>query len=220
MAGTGKAAATVLAGGGPEDPVADAAAASQMSGGASGGPGKAGSGAQIGGLGGQKSNAGKPAGRNKATRIGRKTDARRLLLTEFIVCVAVLGFGTLVPAPKGSKDEGMSHLLVKGTALSLLFFVLALVGSSGAKAGRAASGIGGLVTAAYLLTSSDAYNIASWITSFYGKPGTPGAGVVTTAYHGGYAGVIDVNELLGPPATAPGASETGRPTGTGGTLYA
>lgn len=220
MAGTGKAAATIVAGGGPEDPVADAAAASQMSGGASGGPGKVASGTQIGGLGGQKSNAGKANSRNKTTRIGRKTDARRVLLTEFIVCVAVLGFGTLVPAPKGSKDEGMAHLLVKGTALSLLFFVLALVGSSGAKAGRAASGIGGLVTAAYLLTSSDMYNILSWITSFYGKPGSPGAGVVTTAYHGGYAGAIDVNELLGPPATAPGTSETGRPTGTGGTLYA
>ena len=217
MAGTGKAAATVIAGGGPEDPAADALAASQLAGGRSGGTSRGG---QLGGLGGQRSPHGKPESETHTTSIGKRTGARRLLLTEFIVCVAVLGFGTLVPAPKGSKDEGMAHLLVKGTALSLLFFVLALVGSSGKKAGRAASGIGGLVTAAYLLTSSDMYNILSWITSFYGRPGSPGAGVVTTAYHGGYAGTVDVDELLGPPRTAPGTDQTGRPTGTGGTLYA
>ena len=215
MAGTGKAAATIIAGGGPEDPVADAAAASQLSAG-----GKTAKTARTGSPGAQKSDAGKGGSQNKTAGLGAKTDARRLLLTEFVVCVAVLGLGTLVPSPKGSKDEGMSHLLVKGTALSLLFFVLALAGSAGAKAGRTASGVGALVTAAYLLTSSDAYNILSWITSFYGKPGTPGAGVVTTAYHGGYAGTVDVNELLGPPSTAPGVSETGRPSGTGGTLYA
>lgn len=214
MAGTGKAAATVLAGGGPEDPIGDAAAAKQLSGGRSTRP------KREGGLSGQKSDLGKPSSTSRTSFLGKKTDSRRLLLTEFIVCVAVLGFGTLVPTPAGRKDEGMAHLLVKGTALSLVFFVLSLIASSGAKAGRAAGGLGALVTAAYLVTSEDAYNILSWISSFYGKPGVPGAGVVTTAYHGGYAGVIDVNELLGPPRTAPGTSETGRPTGTGGTLYA
>lgn len=218
MAGAGKAAATVLAGGGPEDPAADAAAAYQLRGaeGSAGGRG----GKKLGGLSGQRSDAGKADTETHRTRIGAGTDARRVLLTEFIVCVAVLGFGTLVPTPAGREEEGMSHLLVKGTALSLLFFVLSLIGSSGRAAGRAASGIGALVTAAYLLTSTDAYNILSWISSFYGKPGSPGAGVVTTAYHGGYAGTVDVAELIGPLATAPGSSETGRPTGTGGTLYA
>ena len=211
MAGTGKAAATVLAGGGPEDPIGDAAAAAQLAGGTS---------KKQGGLGGQKSALGKPSSKSRTSFLGKKTDSRRLLLTEFIVCVAVLGFGTLVPAPAGRKDEGMAHLLVKGTALSLMFFVLSLIASSGAKAGRAAGGLGALITAAYLVTSEDAYNILAWIASFYGKPGTPGAGVVTTAYHGGYAGAIDVNELLGPPRVAPGVNETGQPTGTGGTLYA
>jgi hypothetical protein len=211
MAGKGKAAATVAAGGGPEDPVTDALAASQLAGGKTGKTGRTGKA--------DRSNLGKPSGTTHKSFIGAKTDARRLLLTEFIVCVAVLGFGTLVPTPAGRKDEGMSHLLVKGTALSLLFFVLALVGSAGSKAGRAATGIGGLVTAAYLLTSEDAYNILSWISSFYGKPGTPGAGVVTTSYSGEYAGAVDINALIGP-STAPGTSETGRPTGTGGTIYA
>jgi hypothetical protein len=219
MAGTVKAGATVLAGGGPEDPIADAAAASQLSG-SEAGPGKAGR--QLGGLGGQKSDAGKPASEKRVKALGEMSDSRRLLLTEFIVCVAVLGFGTLVPTPAGRRDEGMAHLLVKGTALSLLFFVLALIGSSGAKAGRAASGIGGLVTAAYLLTSEDAYHILAWISAFYGKPGSnPGTGIVTTSYSGQYAGAVDIDELIGPPrTTAAGTSETGRPTGTGGTLYA
>lgn len=215
MAGAGKAAATVLAGGGPEDPVADAAAASQL--GAAG----AAKNKRQGGPGGRKSSLGKAPSKNKTTFIGARTDARRLLLTEFIVCVAVLGFGTLVPTPAGRKDEGMSHLLVKGTALSLLFFVLSLVGSAGKKAGRAAGGVGGLVTVAYLLTSEDAYNILSWINSFFARPGTPGAGVQTASYSGQYAGVVDVNELIGPPrTTAPGTNENGQPTGTGGTLYA
>lgn len=211
MAGVGKAAATVAAGGGPEDPIADAAAATQLSGGKT---------KREGGLGGQKSPLGKPSSKTHRTHLGSKTDARRLLLTEFIVCVTVLGFGTLVPTPAGRRNEGMPHLLVKGTALSLLFFVLSLIASSGKKAGRAATGIGGLVTVAYLLTSEDAYNILSWITSFYGRPGTPGAGVQTTAYNGGYAGAIDINELLGPPRAAPGTTETGQPTGTGETMYA
>ena len=213
MAGEGKAAATVLAGGGPEDPVADAMAASQLS-------GSKGAGRRLGGLSGQKSDLGKPRGSTHRTFIGSRTDARRVLLTEFIVCIAVLGVGTLVPTPAGRREEGMPHLLVKGTAVSLLFFVLSLVGSSGRAAGRAAGGIGALVTAAYLLTSTDAYNILSWIAGFYGKPGTPGAGVPTTVYHGGYAGTVDVEALIGPPQTAPGASETGRPTGTGGAVYA
>ena len=124
-----------------------------------------------------------------------KGDPRRLVMTEFLVCMTVLGFGTIVPTPKGRKDEGVGHLVVKGTALSLLFFMLALVASAGGKAEKAAAGLGALVTAAYLFTSEDMYNIMTWVASFYAKPGSPQAGSVqTVAYSGKY--------VEGPPASA------------------
>ena len=53
----------------------DAAAAFQLSS-ARGRTGK-----QLGGLGGQKSDAGKPGSKNRKSLIGRRTDARRALLT-------------------------------------------------------------------------------------------------------------------------------------------
>lgn len=125
-----------------------------------------------------------------------KGDPRRLVMTEFLVCMVVLGFGTIVPTPKGRRDEGVGHLVVKGSALSLLFFMLALVASAGGKAEKAAAGLGALVTAAYLFTSEDMYNIMTWVASFYAKPGTPLAGSVqTVAYSGKY--------VTGPPASAP-----------------
>lgn len=94
---------------------------------------------------------------------------RKLLTVEFIVCLVVLGLGTLL-APQGSKD-GMPRAMVKGSALSGLFLVLALVASGGKGAAKVATGIGTLVTASYLFTSSDVHNVTAWVASFFSKTG-------------------------------------------------
>ncbi|MEV8530086.1 hypothetical protein AB0451_39440 [Streptomyces sp. NPDC052000] len=121
--------------------------------------------------GGKKEPKGK--GKPSATARARRwawADNRRLLTAEFIACVVVLGLGTLL-APKGSKD-GIPRLMIKGTALSGLFLLLALVASGGKGPARAATAIGTLVTAAYVLTSSDVHNVVQWIGTFFSASGS------------------------------------------------
>lgn len=94
---------------------------------------------------------------------------RKLLTAEYVACVAILGAGTLV-APQGSKD-GTVRAMVKFTALSAVFFLLAMVGSAGKGAARAATGLGALITAAYLFTSSDVHDVAAWTSAFFDPKG-------------------------------------------------
>jgi hypothetical protein len=95
--------------------------------------------------------------------------SRKLLTVEFIACIVVLGMGTLL-APEGSKD-GMPRAMVKGSALAGLFLVLSLVASGGKGPAKAATAVGTLVTAAYVLTSSDVHNVVAWIGAFFSKTG-------------------------------------------------
>lgn len=169
------------------------------------------SGAREGAAGGAKK-AGQ--GLNKALA-GRQN---RGLLAQYLICMTVLGAGTMVPTPVGRPQEGVPHLMVKGSGLSLLFFVLSLTAATGDKARRAATGLGAVVTVGYLVTSSDAYNILSWIKGFYSKPGTPGAGV--TASQAQDAGLVTYTPAVpypwvvqtqvptagGPPGTTTGGS--------------
>ena len=94
---------------------------------------------------------------------------RRILVAEFLVCFIVLGAGTIV-GPQGAGN-GVPRLMSKGTALAGLFLILALTSAAGQKSARAAAGLGGLVTVAYLVTSKDATNIAVWLKRFYGDRG-------------------------------------------------
>lgn len=135
------------------------------------------------------------------TRVGPQVKGGKLLMTEFILCFLILGFGTIV-SPKGSSD-GVPRLISRGSGLSLLFFILALVATAGGGAKRAANGLGGLVTVAYLVTSSDAKNILEWIKGFYSTGGvTPTSGGyvgmeagASTLGHGGGEDVVDVGPL-------------------------
>lgn len=135
-----KAGATIAAGGGPEDPVADVLA--------------------LKGLAKSSKPAKKPTGTAAAGGKGSK-----LLLTEFMVCFVILGAGTVV-APTGSKD-GVPRLMTRGTGLCILFFILALAAGGGDKARKSSEALGGLVTVSYLVLSSDAVNIFKWMTSFF-----------------------------------------------------
>lgn len=144
----------------------------------------------------------------------------RLLLAEFLVCFAVLGVGTIVPTPDGKPEEGVPHLMVKGSALSLLFFILALTSAGGDRARRAAAGLGALVTLGYVVTSSDAYNILNWITQYYSKPGTPNAGVPNAAAL--QASYVDSPGTAAYPWTLPDGTTPGQqygpPSGTADTI--
>jgi hypothetical protein len=126
-------------------------------------------------------------------------------MMEFLVCFAILGFGTLVPSGPGEKDEGIGHLAAKGSALAMLFFVLSLVASGGDKASKVAGAVGGLVAASYVLTSNDATRVMAWISNFYAPHAS------STAKSSGY--------VLGSNASLP--SEAGAQTPvSGGVQYA
>jgi hypothetical protein len=136
--------------------------------------------------------AAKPKGRLSAS------NPTRLLMLEFLICFAVLGAGTIV-APQGSKD-GIPRLMTRGTGLALLFFILSLTSAGGPKAGRAAAGLGGLVTAAYLFTSSDATNVMKWMSQFFspGGTGAAGAGAAAGAAAGAPSGAAgSVGDIVG-----------------------
>jgi hypothetical protein len=143
-----KAAGTVFAGGGPENPFADALA--------------------LRGLGRDRRKATRAA---KGPNVGgsKLAAGNRVLLAEFTACFVVLGLGTVL-APSGTKD-GVPRLMSRGSGLCLLFFILALVSGAGPGARKAANALGGLVTVAYLVTSSDAHNVFGWITQFYSTAG-------------------------------------------------
>lgn len=181
-----KAAAAEAAGGGPEDPVADAAAAGSL----------------LSGLRskGQKAKAGAQKVTDKApspgTTLGKSNPARWVLM-EFLVCFVILGLGTIV-APSGQKNGGAGHLAVKGSALALLFFILALMSGGGAKSQKAAGALGGLVTAAYVFTSQDSANLIKWVDSFFSSGSSQAAaGAGGGAAAGAGAGASDVGSAAG-----------------------
>lgn len=195
-----KAAGTVAIGGGPEDPVTDAIAIGQLTGATGGGAPKATTETVKAG-GEQAKKASKSAPAAPAPGNGRRavrwawSDNRKLLVAEFIVCVAVLGLGTLV-APEDSKHD-VERAMIKGSALAGLFFLLALVSSGGQKPARVANAIGTLITATYVLTSADVHNIVSWVAGFF-SPASAGEAI---------GGALGGDGSNGPPAG--GSSELG-----------
>lgn len=122
--------------------------------------------------------------RSQGKKFLSKVGNKKVLLPEMISCLVVLVFGTLV-APKGSKDD-VHRMLVKGSALMAVFFVLAIVSTGGKGPQKVANVIGLLVTLSYLLNSSDIHNIVNWVNSFFDKknakvekpsaPSTPSTG--------------------------------------------
>lgn len=177
-----KATAAEVAGGGPEDPVADVAAAGSL-------------------LSGLKSKGKKAADKapSPGSSLGTSNPARWVLM-EFLVCFVILGLGTVV-APEGQKNGGASHLAVKGSALALLFFILGLMSGGGAKSQKAAGALGGLVTAAYVFTSQDSANLVKWINSFFAS----GNSAAAAAGAGAAAAAGAVAEAAGAGAAAAGA---------------
>lgn len=146
--GVKKAAAAEAAGGGPEDPIADIAAAAALKGG------------------GKKSGGG--TGGAPAAGTTKLAKNNPLLLGEFITCFVILGLGTLVTPKSSEEGSNIPRLMIKSSALAGLFLILALVSSTGGKARKTASALGGLVTVTYIVASTDAIAIFNWASKYFG----------------------------------------------------
>jgi len=86
------------------------------------------------------------------TRAGDKAGGVALLEAEFIGCLFLLVLLLFADTSKSYGDKIMSTLK-RGTLISILFFILALVSGIGPNANKIAKAIGGLVFVAILLTS-------------------------------------------------------------------
>ena len=125
-----------------------------------------------------------PAKAPKAKRVvsWAWSGSRRLLTAEFLICLVVLLLGfvlsrvdaqTTATADKQAAKPGTDaaiHAMVKGSALAGLFFLLAILQAGGKGPAKAATALGTLVTATYVLTSADVHQIVSWINSFFAPP--------------------------------------------------
>lgn len=123
--------------------------------------------------------AGASGGRVRRSARWAWSDNRKVLIAEFLICVVVLGLGTVV-SPDDSKHD-VPRAMIKGSALAGVFFLLTLVSTAGGNARRTANAIGTLITASYVLTSADVHNIVSWAAGFFQAPeagAAAGAGLV------------------------------------------
>lgn len=106
---------------------------------------------------------------------------RRLLTAQYLLCVVVLGLGWMVAPAAGTSGQGSkassettTRAMIKFSALSGLFFLLAIVSAGGKGAAKTATALGTLVSATYLFTSSDAHAVMAWVASFFGGSTVPG----------------------------------------------
>jgi hypothetical protein len=202
--GKGTAAATVAAGGGPDNLGADALAAKELHDAHK-----------------QKAAAKKADTQNGKAAAGRKGKSgparalgwawsgnRQVLLAEFTLCLVVLGLGVLL-APQGQKN-GATRGLIKASGLCGLFFLLALVASGGQGAAKGATALGTLVTAAYVFTSSDVHNVVQWTAAFFSPSGDVSAlQPESGGPDAGYSGETSEAYIPGRTAPLPDGSDTG-----------
>lgn len=83
---------------------------------------------------------------------GTSFGGNRVLVAEFIACMVLIGCAPLVGAV-----EAPGPWLKKGSAVTGLFLILALVAAPGGRSARIAAAFGGLVTLATLISSRDLF---------------------------------------------------------------
>jgi hypothetical protein len=132
----------------------------------------------------------------RAAPLSRKIASlpRKALLAELVVCLVVVWGGALV-APKGSNN-GATRAVVKSSGLAAVFLVLALVGSAGKGAQKAAAAFGALVTIAYVVASEDAVALATWAAGFFSREGS-GSSTIGGDVGGGLGGTLGGGVLAG-----------------------
>ncbi|NUP38969.1 MAG: hypothetical protein HOY76_18620 [Streptomyces sp.] len=97
---------------------------------------------------------------------------RKVLTAQYVLVIVVVGLGALLSGDE-SKDDVVLKALIKSSALSLLFFLLALLSAGGKGPAKAANAFATLITATYVFTSSDVHAILNWFTSFFGHEHKP-----------------------------------------------
>src|SRR5271165_5193295 len=137
----------------------------------------------------QRQSQGRPLREYGPTRTAGKVVADvGLLEVEFLACLGLLVLLLFTNTSDTYANRVMS-LMKRGTLLSILFFVLALVAASGANAAKIAKGIGAMVFVATLLTSPsgtiftalDNFFKADWAGSTETSTGASGSADAGTA---------------------------------------
>lgn len=101
---------------------------------------------------------------------GGRWGGQRLLVAEFIACMALIGLAPVV----GQTSEPRPWI-TKAGATTALFFILALAGSGGPRAAKISAAFGGLVTFAVLIASKDLFAaIVALVTTGQGIEGFEG----------------------------------------------
>jgi hypothetical protein len=112
----------------------------------------AGVGAVVGGAGGALSGA--KAKREYRAAMRSSPGARRALIAELTVCLAIVAFSPLTDRRREDKPGTWMRRM---TAILGLFFVLGLVSAAGAGGARIAAGLGGLVTVTLAISERDLF---------------------------------------------------------------
>lgn len=119
---------------------------------------------------------------------------QRVLFAEFLLCVFIL---LCSPLTDKHREEGAGVFIRRGSAILALFFILALIGSGGPRAARAAAGLGGLVSVSLLVSSRSIFVTLAAQFNARGEPAN--------------AGDFAVGETA-PESWAPGSVAPGTPT--------
>jgi hypothetical protein len=112
-----------------------------------------------------------------------------LIATEIL---GPLGQGDKLPSPQdAAKSSVGAGILVRMTAASILFFVLALM-ANGPRAGRIAAAFGGLVTVG---TALNAGPVWTGLARVFGGAAAPAAGEGGSAEGEGSGGPLDAGQV-------------------------
>lgn len=96
------------------------------------------------------------AGKAVTNTVAPPSSARKLLVAEFTLCMAVLAFS---PLTDKHKAERPGAFMKRASATMAVFFVLALIATAGRGASRAAAGFGGLVALVLLISQRSIFTV-------------------------------------------------------------
>ena len=106
------------------------------------------------------------------------TAPQRLIVTEFIACVLLVGVSPVLMRKPSNGKLYVPNDFVRISAVSLIFFVLAL-SASGQRSGRVAAAFGGLITLGVLFNAAGSIKAVGSIFA-----STTGGGTVATTSAG------------------------------------